>query len=234
MMEDQGGSPELFVFLASTVHDMKNSISVLGGTLESLLAAPVTEGPQDAAHSHMAHMLYQTRRLSDNLMQLLALYKEVGKPTYPFDPNNVPLADLVHQVESQARVLLVSKGITLETDFPPDLLWTLDEDLVLGVLAHALHNAVRYTNDRIRLSIAEIEGVLELRVADNGIGFPPSMLEAGAAVGQGINFMTNSSGLGLFFANEVARMHKRRQRAGTIRLENGGPLGGGCFILTLP
>ena len=59
-------------------------------------------------------------------------------------------------------------------------------------------------------------------------------IEAGAVVGQGVNFLTNSSGLGLFFASEVAKMHKRRQRGGSIRLENGGPLGGGCFVLTLP
>ncbi|TWI45348.1 histidine kinase/DNA gyrase B/HSP90-like ATPase [Pseudoduganella flava] len=254
MMEDQGGSPELFVFLASTVHDMKNSISVLGGTLENLLdqanaqaavqanlqanaqgqQPPAQPVVNDMSYPQLAHMLYQTRRLSDNLMQLLALYKEVGKPTYPFDPNTVPLSELVHQVASQARVLLVSKQITLEADFPPDLLWTLDEDLVIGVLAHAINNAVRYTRDRIRLVIAERDGMLEFRVEDNGMGFPPSMLEAGAVVGQGVNFLTNSSGLGLFFASEVAKMHKRRQRAGSIRLENGGPLGGGCFVLVLP
>ena len=180
MMEDQGGSPELFVFLASTVHDMKNSISVLGGTLENLLdqRGDAPASPQDASYPQLAHMLYQTRRLSDNLMQILALYKEVGKPTYPFDPNTVPLSELVHQVASQARVLLVSKQIALEVDFPPDLLWTLDEDLVIGVLAHAINNAVRYTRDRIRLAIAERDGMLEFRVEDNGMGFPPSMIEA--------------------------------------------------------
>jgi hypothetical protein len=43
------GSPELFMFLASTVHDMKNSISVLSGTLENLLAAhPSTSAPNTA------------------------------------------------------------------------------------------------------------------------------------------------------------------------------------------
>ena len=233
-MEDGGGSPELFVFLASTVHDMKNSIAVLGGTLENLLDKSDARAGQDASYPQMAHMLYQTRRLSDNLMQLLALYKEVGKPTYPFEPVTVPLGDLVHQVAGQSRVLLAAKDIRLDVDFAPDLLWTLDEDLVIGVLCHAINNAVRYTRDRIRLTIAERDGMLEFRVEDNGMGFPPSMLEAGASVGQGINFLTNSSGLGLFFASEVARMHKRRQRGGAIRLENGGQLGGGCFVLVLP
>jgi signal transduction histidine kinase len=139
-----------------------------------------------------------------------------------------------HPPPGQPRVLLAAKNIRLDVDFAPDLLWTLDEDLVIGVLCHAINNAVRYTRDRIRLTIAEHDGMLEFRVEDNGMGFPPSMLEAGASVGQGINFLTNSSGLGLFFASEVARMHKRRQRGGAIRLENGGQLGGGCFVLVLP
>ena len=84
-MEDQHSSPELFLFLASTVHDMKNSISVVSGTLESLLAAEQAKPtPQaDPAYLQMAQMLYQTKRLNDNLIQLLALYKEVGKPGYP-------------------------------------------------------------------------------------------------------------------------------------------------------
>jgi signal transduction histidine kinase len=182
----------------------------------------------------MAHMLYQTKRLNDNLIQLLALYKEVGKPSYPFEPAAVPVRELVEQLAGGQRILLQSKGIELESSYPAGLIWTCDEDLVLGVLAHAINNAVRYTKDKIRLRIAEHEGMLEIRVEDNGIGFPPSMLEAGTLVGQGINFMTNSSGLGLYFASEVARSHKHRDRQGSISLENGGMLGGGCFILRLP
>ena len=49
-----------------------------------------------------------------------------------------------------------------------------------------------------------------------------------------VNFISNSSGLGLYFSSEVAKMHKHRQRSGSIALENGGTLGGGCFILRLP
>jgi two-component system sensor histidine kinase SenX3 len=233
-MEDQPGSPELFTFLASTVHDMKNSISVLSGALENLLVQSQAAAQDNPAYPQMAHMLYQTRRLNDNLIQLLALYKQVGKPGYPFEPTAVPLRELVAQLESGQRILLQSKAIELESSYPPDLIWTFDEDLVLGVLAHAINNAVRYTQDKIRLVVAENDGMLEFRVEDNGIGFPPSMLEAGVQVGQGINFLTNSSGLGLYFASEVARSHKHCGRHGSIRLENGGSLRGGCFILRLP
>jgi len=255
-MEDQTGSPELFLFLASTVHDMKNSISVLSGTLENLLDARVrhpdgaeadlaTEADASAAapaaaYPQMAQMLYQTKRLNDNLIQLLALYKEVGKPSYPFEPQPQLVSELVGQVASQARILLASKGITLDLDFPPELIWTYDEDLIIGVLVHAINNAIRYTADRIRLSAAQSGDYLELRVEDNGGGFPPAMLEAGASAmdlapaNAKVNFLTNSSGLGLYFASEVAKMHSHRQRRGAIALENGGALGGGVFVLRLP
>jgi signal transduction histidine kinase len=158
----------------------------------------------------------------------------VGRPNYPFDPVPLQVSELVDQLVAQQRVLLQSKGIRLDTEFPPDLIWTFDEDLVLGLLAHAIHNAVRYTRDRIALTIRVHDGLLEVRVEDNGAGFPANMLEAGQLTGQGINFLTNSSGLGLYFAAEVARSHKHRQRQGSIALENGGALGGGCFILRLP
>jgi len=244
MDEDQAqhyeGSPELLMFLASTVHDMKNSISVLSGTLENLIAASAPTPPSADAqpqYGQLGQMLYQTRRLNDNLIQLLALYKEVGKPGYPFDPAAHRVSDLVDQVKGQARMLLQSRGVTLDVEFPADAIWTFDEDLIIGVLVHAINNAIRYTRDRIRLGVKVDGDYLELRVEDNGGGFPPAILEAGAdamQTGGKVNFLSNSSGLGLYFSSEVAKMHKHRQRHGGIALENGGALGGGCFILRLP
>ncbi len=235
-IDDTSGSNELFLFLASTAHDMKNSISVLSGTLESLLRdanpAIAPAGPQ------MAQMLYQTRRLNDNLMQLLALYKQVGKPGYPFDMQPLAIGHLAEQVASISRVLLTSRGIALVTDYDPALIWHFDEDLIIGVLGHAINNAIHYTADTIALSMAVVDGCLELRVEDNGPGYPAALLEAGVSamsgISSGVNFMTNSTGLGLYFSSEVAKMHKHRQRCGALRLENGGTYGGGCFVLTLP
>jgi two-component system, OmpR family, sensor histidine kinase SenX3 len=234
-MDESPSSNELFLFLASTAHDMKNSISVLSGTLETLLAgaSPQTE----AAYPQMAHMLYQTKRLNDNLMQLLALYKQVGKPEYPFDIQPLEMAHLVEQVVSAERVLLASRGIELDLDFDPELIWHFDEDLIIGVVGHAINNAIHYTRDRIRLAIGVVDDMLEIRVEDNGEGYPAAMLEAGESAMRGIagiNFMTNSTGLGLYFSSEVAKMHKHRQRTGSLRLENGGAFGGGCFVLSLP
>ena len=234
------GASELFLFLASTAHDMKNSISVLSGTLETLLAGSGSEsgGKAQAAYPQMAHMLYQTKRLNDNLIQLLALYKQVGTPEYPFDIQPFEMGDLMEQVISADRILLASKNITLVTDFDPALIWHFDEDLIIGVVGHAINNAINYTKDTIRVAIARVDDCLEIRVEDNGRGYPAAMLDAGvqamSGVRTGVNFLTNSTGLGLFFSSEVAKMHKHRERVGSLRLENGGAYGGGCFVLRLP
>jgi signal transduction histidine kinase len=239
MLADTPGAPdthELSLFLASTAHDMKNSISVLSGTLERLLVAASPE--TESAYPQMAHMLYQTKRLNDNLMQLLALYKQVGKPGYPFDVQPLEMKHLVDQVVAMARVLLQARGIGLELDYDPGLVWPFDEDLIVGVLSHAINNASHYTRDTVRLAIREMDGWLELRVEDNGPGYPPALLEAGAVATResagGVNFLTNSAGLGLYFSGEVAKMHRHRGRSGFVRLENGGAHGGGCFVLRLP
>ena len=245
-MDDTRHSPDLLMFLASTAHDMKNSISVLSGTLERLL---VDDGERDSApnparnstYSQMAQMLYQTRRLNDSLMQLLALYKQVGTPAYPFDVQPVVAGELAAQIVALGRVLVEARGIALELDVEAQLVWHLDEDLVVGVVSHAVNNAVHYTRDRIRLSLRRSGDALEIRVEDNGAGYPQAMLKMNdgachpAPGGMaGIDFHTNSAGLGLHFSREVARMHRHRGRAGSVRLENGGMLGGGCFILSLP
>jgi signal transduction histidine kinase len=245
-MDDTPHSNELFLFLASTAHDMKNSLSVLSGTLENLLGAypaATADAPQlDPAYPQLATMLYQTKRLNDNLMQLLALYKKVGTAAYPFDLQPLPMGELVDQVVAVARVLLGSRGIRLELDYDPALVWHVDEELVVGVLSHAINNAIRYTTDTVRLALAEVDGCLEMRVEDNGPGYPDALLKAGASAARtlggdftgGIDFKTNSTGLGLYFSSEVAKMHRHRGRHGTLRLENGGTCGGGCFILSLP
>ena len=231
-MDEHPHHANLTLFMASAAHDMKNSVSLLSGTLENIMsAAPEKTSP---AYQQMAHMLYETKRLNNNLIQLLALYREVGSPAYPFDPQPQSIAQLVEEVAAQNQILFDSKAITFETDFPTDQIWCFDEDLVVGVIAHALNNAIHYTRDRIRLVIDPIGEFLEIRVEDNGEGFPAAMLEAGIAVSRGVDFTTGSTGLGLRFSHEAAQMHTYRKRQGGIELRNGGKWNGGCFVLRLP
>jgi two-component system, OmpR family, sensor histidine kinase SenX3 len=227
--------PDLSVFLASSVHDMKNSVSMLIGSLQEIVS---TSKPENCDHyAQMAHMLYETQRINGNLIQLLTLYK-FGNNLYPFATDTVEVSQFVAEAASHVRVLFDSKQVSFEVDCPGDLYWEFDQDLVTGVIVHALNNAAHYTQDKVRLAVATVDSGLEFRVEDNGRGFPQRMIDeamsTSAAATHGVDFSTGSTGLGLYFSAVVAQMHRNREQRGSIRLENGGQSGGGVFVLRLP
>ena len=223
--------PDISLFLASSVHDMKNSISVLIGSLQEMMSTASPETSKN--YQKMAHMLYETQRINGNLIQLLTLYK-FGNNLYPFTPDTVEIDEFAAEAQSHVGILLNSKHIVFEIDSAPGLYGEFDQELVAGVIVHALNNAAHYTKDRIRLVILEADGGLEFRVEDNGSGYPQRMIDEGVAAMSGINYSTGSTGLGLYFSAAVALMHRNGERRGSVRLENGGAWGGGCFVLRLP
>jgi signal transduction histidine kinase len=111
----------------------------------------------------------------------------------------------------------------------------MDRELVKGVLVNALNNAYHYTLDKIHIVAALENKRLELRVEDNGQGYPERMLlNQDLPTDQGVRFDTGSTGLGFYFSDQVARLHKNGSNRGSLAIENGGSLGGGCFVLRLP
>ncbi|MBS1191757.1 MAG: hypothetical protein H6R10_3549 [Rhodocyclaceae bacterium] len=218
-------------FLASSVHDMKNSVSLLISGLEKTLASASPETL--STYGELSQMTYEAKRINHNLIQLLTLYK-LDQQLYPFDPQYIAVGDFLHGVADQAFSLLRSRGIELELTAPEELYWPFDEDLVAGVIGNAFSNAIRYTNRRIHLDASVTDNFLEIRIEDDGPGYSPEMIDQTLAAQRGISFQTGSTGLGLYFSTKVARLHRNRGRCGEIRLENGGTYGGGCFVIRLP
>ena len=224
-------APDMTTFLASSVHDMKNSVSLLINGLQKTLGSVSPES--FPGYGDLAQMTYEAKRINNNLVQLLTLYK-LDRHLYPFDSRQVAVDDFFRSVADQTSGLLHSQGVTLEFEAPPDLYWYFDEDLVSGVIGNAFNNAIRYTKDRVRLSARLADGALELAIEDNGSGYSAEMLEQSRDALRGVNFQSGSTGLGLYFSASVAKLHKNQGRCGAIRLENGGVFGGGCFVLSLP
>lgn len=222
---------DVTTLLASSVHDMKNSVSMLIGGLQRVLAT--VDAETFPAFTDLTQMTYEAKRINSNLVQLLTLYK-LGQQIYPFDPQQVCVAEFLQGIAEQTGGLLRSEAVTLNIDCDPDLYWYFDEDLVTGVIGNAFSNAIRYTQDRMSLSARVVADMLELRIEDNGHGYSAAMLEQSQDPMRAVDFRSGSTGLGLYFSAAVARMHRNRGNCGEILLENGGALGGGCFILRLP
>ncbi|MDR3368786.1 HAMP domain-containing sensor histidine kinase [Rhodoferax sp.] len=219
--------------MASSIHDMKNSVNVQVNALEQIAHDAQTRGDQEA-FDKLVVVIAQAHRVNANLIQLLSLYK-FGKSTYPLDIREQSVAELIAEAVLQQRAVLDFKGISVEVDCPPNCDWYFDHDLMTGVLLNALNNACSYTHDKIRIAAQVQEGALVLRVEDNGCGYPAHMLErGGVGADRGVNFFSGSTGLGFYFSAQVAQLHQNNGRSGTLSIDNGGAFGGGCFVVTLP
>ncbi len=220
-------------FIASSIHDMKNSLNIQVNALEKIAVERRQHGDM-STFENLGLVIYQANRMNVNLVQLLSLYK-LGKDIYPVDIAEQSVSDMIGEAMLQNQSIMEFKGITVSVDCPDSIHWYFDRDLVSGILINALNNAYNYTQDQIRV-IAKVENrFLELRIEDNGRGYPPSMLHDGSVEAKkGISFSTNSTGLGFYFSSQVAALHKNGDRQGSLTIENGGTYGGGCFVVRLP
>ncbi|MBF0488930.1 MAG: HAMP domain-containing histidine kinase [Nitrospirae bacterium] len=225
------GKLDFSVVLASSVHDMKNSLGVLINHLDE-----VVETFEETEHSSsklLSQLQYEAKRVNNNLIQLLSLYR-LENSLYSLNISHAPLYDLIDEVVSQNMALMEYKGISVEIDCPDDLYWFIDRELIAGVLSSTMNNSFRYTKDMLRVSVCEKDSYLSICVEDNGVGYPALMLGGGSSNTRQISFTTGSTGLGLYFSEMVARFHKNKDKEGYISIANGGVLGGGIFCICLP
>jgi len=78
------------------------------------------------------------------------------------------------------------------------------------------------------------DNMLNIEVHDDGPGFPGFMLDSDNLDMNTPDLANNHTGLGIFFDNLIGGAHLNKGERGTVKLSNGGELGGGVFRLTLP
>mgnify|MGYP006138815529 FL=1 len=217
--------------LASTVHDMKNSLCMLIQSTELIQQESVQLS--DSARDELARLNYEANRLNSNLLQLLSLYR--------FERNQLPvqidehyLSDIVEEVLLKNQFFSEQRKLTITVQQPDQLCWFFDYDLIVNLLNDAVANALRYCKSCILIQIRQTGTKLHIEIQDDGQGFPEFMLNSDAIDMNTPDLANNHTGLGIFFAKLIAGAHLNKGEPGTLQLENGGQLGGGVFRLTLP
>ena len=218
------------MILASSVHDMKNSLSMLLGTLDQLGGEC---GQTCPAAGKVNQLRYQGQRLNGDLVQLLSIYK-IEHQQYTPNIEEHDLSDFLQECVNTHEPMLTPRGIVIEAVCDPDLVGYFDREMVAGVVNNVVNNAYKYSKDRIRLSAAVRDGYVVLSVADNGHGYPPSMMRTGSVDAGPTDFKSGSTSLGLYFASLIAHMHTNKGKQGFIHCTNDGIDGGGKFSMMLP
>lgn len=223
-------SLDFSTILASSVHDMKNSISMMLATLDELAQSCGGSCPETAK---LSQLRYQGQRLNNDLVQMLSIYK-IENHQYSPNIDEHSLEDFLAECVDTHEPLLTPRGIAIEFQSEPDLFGFFDREMVAGVVNNVVNNAYKYSKDRIRIEAATRDGYVVISVADNGRGYPPGMLHEGKPGALPTNFRSGSTSLGLYFAALIAHMHTNREKRGYIELNNTGIDGGGRFSIYVP
>lgn len=224
-------SPIDFSFvLASSVHDMKNSLGMLLSTLAAMMEK---SPPKDAEQAQFFSTLeYEAARINGELVQLLSLYR-MDEKTLAIVVDEHHVGDVIEEQVARNDTLLKSRKIDVEIKCDFDLSWYFDNELIGGVLNNLIVNCARYCRSALQISAEEENGFLCISVADDGQGYPESML-LGSATQTPISFSSGNTRLGLLFARKVLELHKSKNGQGYMTIANDGPLGGGVLKLYLP
>jgi K+-sensing histidine kinase KdpD len=217
--------------LASTVHDMKNSLCMLIQSTE--LIQQESQQLSGSACDELARLNYEANRLNSNLLQLLSLYR-LERNQLPVQIDEYCLSDITDEILLKNQFFTKQRQLQFDIEQAEGLCWFFDYDLIINLLNDAVANALRYCTSRILLVVTQQNHCLCVEVHDDGPGFPDFMLNSDNTNMNTPDLANSHTGLGIFFAKLIAAAHINKGRQGNVNLCNGGRLGGGIFRLTLP
>jgi K+-sensing histidine kinase KdpD len=217
--------------MASTVHDVKNSLGFIESQLTNVVRQLDDQNSTSAAEIRRIQL--ECARINNGLVHMLGLYRmQAGQFAPNFD--EVLVTDVIEFALSRHTSVLNGFGIDVsvsEEDF--DGLWYMDSNLVEGILANVVTNSIRYTNSKLQFIVREVDGWLNIRVQDDGEGFPEKMIQM-LDYPETLCFHSGATGLGLYFCQQIAQMHTNEDRKGYIQLSNREDAEGAIFDLWLP
>lgn len=228
-------STDFLALFASNVHDIKNSLSLLLGELDS---QNFCTNSNCETVEKITQLKYQGKLVNDRIIQLLEVFK-INNSQYTINQDYTNVKDFLTELVIYFQSFMRGGKLTIDLDCDEDLCWFFDPNLVSGAIHNALNNSFRYANTKILVSAKVEDDFLIICVDDDGRGFPQAILEQDSQMDSAqinMSFLNGgSTGLGLYFAHMVARLHTNNDTlVGYTRLENGGVFSGASFILALP
>jgi K+-sensing histidine kinase KdpD len=224
---------DMHTIMAATVHDVKNALSLIDNELREVIDSITEREPGSAMKLNRLRL--EAGWINNDLVHMLGLYRmntDIFRPNF----DEVLIEDVIQDATSRYQQTLASLGINLGIELEdPDTAWVIDPVLIEGVLANILTNSIRYTADRLDFRVFETDVGLCITLTDNGAGYPDKMMNFMSETpdpGE-LSFQNGSTGLGLYFCQQIAQLHRQGETQGYIRLTNHPEHGGAVFMLWL-
>jgi len=228
-MSESHGKETLFpIILASTVHDIKNSLGTLLNLIQQLARRPLPGVGED-----IRQLEFEANRINHSLMQLLVIYK-IDSNHFNLAIDEYAASDIIAEAKAQQDRLSQMHDVCVEVDCREDLLCYCDCQNVCNALGTILNNAQRYSKTTILISAIEDDGYVRFSIEDDGDGYPEHLLNADLTNPAELDWISGNTGLGLYFVSAIARLHKNKDKSGYVTIDNLSRIGGARFCLYLP
>ena len=161
-------------FMADASHELRTPVAILRG--ESEVALSQQARPPEEYRESLGVLHHEAERLSRIVEDLFTLTRaDAGQ--YPLQPSDFYLDELIAECVHSARTLAQAKKISLTFEGAPELPIHADESLLRRMLLNLLDNAIKYTPDFGRVTVAcrrDGQGY-EVSITDTGSGIPPEL-----------------------------------------------------------
>lgn len=192
-------------YVYALTHELKSPLAAIRGAAEILREGP----PPDVVLRFTDNILQQNARMQALVETLLRQARLENRQEITLSP--VPVATLFNQLQESRSVTLAAKQIVLHV-VPTTLSVEADEALLMQAMGNLLDNAIDFTPEQGSITLsADAQGdAVLLNVIDTGSGIPdfalPRIFERFYSLPRANGH--KSSGLGLAFVSEVARLHQ--------------------------
>jgi two-component system, OmpR family, sensor kinase len=221
-------------FMADASHELRTPVAILRGEAEVALSQQTRSLEEYRESLGVLH--HEAERLTHIVEDLFTLTRaDAGQ--YPLQPRDFYLDELVGECVHSARTLALAKKISLNFEEATESPIRADESLLRRMILNLLDNAIKYTPEGGRVTVACRRSKEEyvLSVADTGGGIPadlqPRIFErffrADIARSRAENG-GGGAGLGLSISRWIAEAHH-----GRLELTRSGSLGS-TFTAYLP
>jgi two-component system, OmpR family, phosphate regulon sensor histidine kinase PhoR len=216
-------------FVANVSHELRTPLASVRLLIETLLSGALEE-PETATRM-LQQMLGEVDSITQLAQELLDL-SMIESGQMPMQMTHANLHEIVDEQIVHYEALTQQRRIDVEDDVPIELAAEIDRKMIGRVLGNLIHNAIKFTPDRGRISITAVPSgdQITVSVADNGAGIPaedlPRIFERFYKVDRARG--KSGTGLGLAIARHVVEAHGGRIWAESVEGK------GATFYFTLP
>lgn len=219
-------------FLATLAHELRNPLAPISNGLQVLRLANGDRATFERVGAMMDRQLHQLVRLVDDLLDM----SRITRGAIELRKERLLVSTIVDVALETSQPFIEGAKHEVAIDIPREPLW-VDGDLtrLAQVVSNLLNNSVKYTPEggRLRLAVERNDNQAVIRVRDNGIGIPASMLphvfDAFARADRPASRSRDGLGIGLSLVRRLVEMH-----GGHVEACSAGTDQGSEFVVRLP